>query len=265
MRDGKTMDIGEKLKQVRLIQGKSQREMIDDYFDRSFYSRVENGKNGIAAEDLINILQKNNASIINFVSDFGDVQPKNKRYQEKIEQAFAAKDINKLRAIQEDDDFTNKIAKDVIELMIVELENKIDKHKKLISCLKNYIYKLDKWDGDSLWVLSYTMFIYQFNDLEGIMGSIFSKYQNSKIIDNEIIRLLARISVNYLQICLRRDKAKTQINKTLYFLNKLPDISEITLYKLYGVFCQAKYEKDEKTCNYILEILKECGYANCIK
>lgn len=61
------MEVGEKLRQLRLLQGKSQKDMIDGYLDRSFYSRVENNKNSIAAEDLINILQNNNISIVRVV------------------------------------------------------------------------------------------------------------------------------------------------------------------------------------------------------
>ena len=38
------MDIGEKLRQIRLLQGKTQKEMNGNYFDRSFYSRIENGR-----------------------------------------------------------------------------------------------------------------------------------------------------------------------------------------------------------------------------
>ena len=62
------MDIGEKLRQIRLLQGKTQKEMNGNYFDRSFYSRIENGENNIAAKDLIKILQKNNISVVDFKS-----------------------------------------------------------------------------------------------------------------------------------------------------------------------------------------------------
>ena len=115
---------------------------------------------------------------------------------------------------------------------------------------------MDKWDEDSLWILSYTMFIYDFNDLEGIVDSIFNKYQFHKIRDSKIIYLLAQIAINYLNICLEQDRVKAQIKRTLTFLEDLPNIDEIALYKMYGTCYQEKYNKRDYA-----NILKECGYG----
>lgn len=250
------MEVGEKLRQLRLLQGKSQKDMIDGYLDRSFYSRVENNKNSIAAEDLINILQNNNISIVDFFNSFGDANPKNQIYQKKIESAFMEKDIDELKSIKEDNNFTNKIIKDVAELMLAKFENNSNKYGELRQRFKKYIYHLDKWDEDSLWTLSYTMFIYDFNDLEGIVDSIFNKYQFHKVRDSKIIYLLAQIAINYLKICLEQDRVKAQIKRTLTFLEDLPNIDEIALYKMYGTCYQEKYNKRDYE-----NILKECGYG----
>ena len=115
------MDIGEKLRQIRLLQGKTQKEMNGNYFDRSFYSRIENGENNIAAKDLIKILQKNNISVVDFLCDYGDILPKEQIYQRRIENAYALKDIDKLKEIQNDTKYTNQIVKSIIELMIAKL------------------------------------------------------------------------------------------------------------------------------------------------
>lgn len=85
------MEIGDRLKQLRLLQGKTQKEMSDGCLDRSFYSRVENNKNSIVVEDLISILRSNNISIVDFFNSFGETQPKNHIYQEMIETAFVEK------------------------------------------------------------------------------------------------------------------------------------------------------------------------------
>ena len=103
------MDIGEKLRQIRLLQGKTQKEMNGNYFDRSFYSRIENGENNIAAKDLIKILQKNNISVVDFLCDYGDILPKEQIYQRRIENAYALKDIDKLKEIQNDTKYLSLI------------------------------------------------------------------------------------------------------------------------------------------------------------
>ena len=250
------MEIGDRLKQLRLLQGKSQKEMIDGCLDRSFYSRVENNKNSIVTEDLINILRSNNISVVDFFNGFGDIQPKSRVYQEKVERAFAQKDIDELQAIRGDATFTNQIIKDVAGLLIAKLENKTDEYEKLREKFKKYIYHLDKWDEDSLWILSYTMFVYDFSDLEGVVDSIFNKYQHDRVNDSEIVYLLAQIAVNYLKICSKQDKVKAQVQKTLTFLDALPNISEIALYKMYGICYQSNNHN-----NYCKEILKEIGYG----
>ena len=160
------MDIGEKLRQIRLLQGKTQKEMNGNYFDRSFYSRIENGENNIAAKDLIKILQKNNISVVDFLCDYGDILPKEQIYQRRIENAYALKDIDKLKEIQNDTKYTNQIVKSIIELMIAKLENKSEKYPKLRRTFKKYIYNLNKWDKSSLWILEYSMFIYNFGTVK---------------------------------------------------------------------------------------------------
>lgn len=254
------MEIGDRLKQLRLLQGKTQKEMSDGCLDRSFYSRVENNKNSIVVEDLISILRSNNISIVDFFNSFGETQPKNHIYQEMIETAFVEKNINKLQAIQRDATFTNQIIKYVAELLIVKLENRTNEYEKLREKFKKYIYHLDKWDEDSLWILAYIMFVYDFGDLEWVVDSIFNKFQHDRINDSKIVYLLAQISVDYLKICSKQDKAKAQVQKTLDFLDDLPNISEIALYKMYGICCQStNHKKDYEN------ILKESGYERYFK
>lgn len=256
------MEIGKKLKEIRLFQGKSQKEMIAGNFDRSFYSRIESGQNDIAAEYLIKILQKNNISVVDFFSDFGDAEPKNRIYQAKIEEAYVAKNINELKEIKNDPNFTNQVVKKMIELLIAKLECKSYKYAKLRDYFKKYIYDLNKWDENSLWMLAYSMFIYNFSDLEGIVDSIFKKYQNIDLTDKQTLKLLAKIAVDYLNICLNKKKLELQIKETLTFLDKLPDIDEIALYKMYGVFYRSMRNKDIKNCETIIEILNNCGYSD---
>ena len=256
------MDIGEKLRQIRLLQGKTQKEMNGNYFDRSFYSRIENGENNIAAKDLIKILQKNNISVVDFLCDYGDIRPKEQIYQRRIENAYALKDIDKLKEIQNDTKYTNQIVKSIIELMIAKLENKSEKYPKLRRTFKKYIYNLNKGDESSLWILEYSMFIYNFSDLEGIIDSIFNKYQNTKLMSDKVIQLLAKISTNYLNICLQQKKGGIQIKKTLNFIDKLPSIDEIAIYKICSAFYRAMLSKKNEDCKNILDVLNECGCNN---
>ena len=103
-----------------------------------------------------------------------------------------------------------------------------------------------------------------------VLGGLTIPRYPCEIIDGKVINnqgedktkeyLLAQISVNYLKICSKQDKAKAQVQKTLDFLDDLPNISEIALYKMYGICCQStNHKKDYEN------ILKESGYERYFK
>lgn len=59
-------------------------------------------------------------------------------------------------------------------------------------------------------------------------------------------------------------KAEIQIKKTLNFIDKLPSINEIAVYKICSTFYRAMLNKKDKDCKNILDILNECGCNECI-
>lgn len=95
------MQIGEALRTERIKLGLTQNEMSSDIVSRSFYAKVEAGKNKIAADRLFRILFLHNIDI----SEFNDLIQKtynsdenNLRndLEEKMAEAFSNKDVDSL-------------------------------------------------------------------------------------------------------------------------------------------------------------------------
>ncbi|WP_281829715.1 MULTISPECIES: helix-turn-helix domain-containing protein [Lactobacillus] len=115
------MQIGDRLKQMRLFLGLDKKKMAAGIIDQSFYSRVENNQNEIRVETLLALLKAHNISLLDFLKDSGDTKPKNLPYQEIIEAAYSEKNAASLIAILNDPNFTNQKYKQVISLLLTDL------------------------------------------------------------------------------------------------------------------------------------------------
>lgn len=141
--------------------------------------------------------------------------------------------------------------------MIVKLQGKIKYFSnKSKSKLKQTFLQIEKWDADSLWILANSMEIYKIDDLEGMVNSIFHGFVDFKKYDDEIIKLLATIAVNYLQICSVHKNLEQEAEKAVNYLDRLPCITSIILEKVNGKFFEAVQDGDYFTAKEILYFLK---------
>ena len=254
------MRMGDKLKQIRLSLGLDQTQMSKGIMDRSFYSRIESNDNKIRLHYLLALLAKNHVPLLEFLDGFGNVEPKNRWYQEQIEIAFFTNDVDTLKQIREDKQFTNLRVKQVIELLLTELnDHSFPYSNKTARKLKYHIFKTGKWDQDSLWILSMSMILYNFHDLVGIIDSIFNKYNKSNYQDEYSLRLLANIAVRFAAICYY-NKQENEFKLATDFLNKLPASSKLLMQKLMGRYFEAKFSNDQEQQYAIKTILDLTGY-----
>ena len=152
------MQIDEKLLAVRKKLGLSKAQMADGVIDPSYYSRVERGESNISATDLIGLLQKHNVSVIDFLSEFGDIQPKIEVYQRQALKAFNNKDLEKLEEIKNDPQLNYVILKKIAEGMLDYLTT--GKKVEISSDLKSYLSNVDHWSDYDLWNLWVCLQVY---------------------------------------------------------------------------------------------------------
>lgn len=253
------MTIGERLMSVRLSLGLTRKEFAHDVVDSSFLAYVENNKSNIRIATLVAILQKNDVSVIDFLSNIGGVnsQPINSVYRSKASEAFFRHDINALKEIVADPKCTSQVIKQVVQLMIAKLQKEVScfpnktKHK-----LKRTFLQIEQWDVDSLWVLANSMEIYRPDELEGVVNSVFHSFVDFKEYNEDIIELLATIAVNYLKICFKNQSSDQELKKAIDYLNKLPCITSIVFQKIEGKFFEAIQNSDYVLAKEISQFLK---------
>lgn len=251
------MTIGEKIKEVRLFLGLNRKEFVHEIIDESYLASIEKGKSEIRAIDLIAILQQNNLSVISFLSGFGNTQPSLSIYEDEASNAFFAHDIQKLNQIS--NACSNEVIKDVIQLMIAKLNKQLSSfsnHEK--EKIKKIFWQMEKWDSDSLWIMSNVMEIYNFDELEGMVHSVWHSFNSfSKYKDRDRdIKLLATITFNYLQICLTQvKKNQSEIEKAGAFLAQLPSIPAIAYEKIKGEYALILNQSDYKNAEEVIKVL----------
>lgn len=252
--------VGEKLQLMRLSLGLNQTEMTNKVISRSFYSRVENNKSNVNIEDLLAILNIQGISVIDFFADFVNNHSHKYLFQERITSSFNINDIDGLKQIKADPNLTDIRIKQILEYMINKLIGNVSVPSVVKNNLKHDILQFDKWDEESLWIFSNVMDLYNFSELQGMVNSIFNHYKKSKMCEEYSLQLIALIAVQYLHLCSKQGNAVLEIKKTCNYLEKLPYVNKIFLFKLIGSYYKAMSNGDNESADNILQLVKDCGY-----
>lgn len=255
------MLVGDELKELRQKNNLTQREMVAGVMDHSAYARVEANKSKISSENFIQIFQKNNFSIIDFMKNFGDTSLKNKTYQDQVMLAYLRKDIAALEKLVADPALNISYIKWAIELMLEKL-NGCPVNQKLVAKLKNTMLKIDNWDENSLWILLVIMPEFEFQDLRSLADSIFKDFEDCSSKNVELINALASVAVAYIKICQKEDHYDSECKKAIKLLKHLPAISEIFLQKILGTYYEAKLDGDQELVDKITDLLEGSDNLN---
>ena len=260
------MTMGEKLMALRLSLGLNKKDFAHGIINSSYLASIEKGESEIRAIDLIEILQQHNLSIISFLVDFGDVKSNLAVYEHEADNTVFAQDTQRL--IQIGDLCPNTLIKEVIQLMVAKLDgNLADFPKDIQTKIKKIFWKIEKWDINSLWILSNVMEIYSFDDLEGLVHSVFHNLVYFSDYEDETIKLLATITYNYLRICftynyLRICLTQVRVNeqevkKASLYLRKIPSIPAVAYEKMKGDYILALHYSYYTTAEEIDKVLKK--------
>lgn len=251
------MTIGEELKRQRLSLGLNRKQFANGIINDSYLAYVENGKSEIRASDLLAILKQNKLSVLSFLASLGDVQTSFAFYEQEADAAFFDHNLLKLKKLS--DSCPNTVIKDVMQLMIAKLNDNFANFPNYIKAkIRKTLWETESWTPDSLWIFSNAMEIYNFDELEGLVSSLIHNFSKFSKYDDRIIKLLATITLNYLQICLSQGKVQEQeVIKASDYLAKMPAISIITFEKMKGKYLLAIYRADNQTAAKIDKVLKK--------
>lgn len=220
--------IGENLKNIRLSLKLTRKEFAQGVMDSSYLAHIEKNKNEIRAITLVKLLDQNDLSILDFLSQYGNTEKKNEIYEEQASQAFFNRDVNALDELLENSAYPNLIIRQVVCLMRDKLINQkcefSNSRKKMI---KRFLLAIDSWNDDCLWVIANALEVFEEDEVCGIISLIARNYTDFDKYSDRRIKLLAQIIMNFLDLCLKHKIPIWKIDKIFSYMDKLPNRSVI--------------------------------------
>lgn len=249
------MEIGEKLRVLRRSLGLTQQQMVAGKMDRSFYSRIEGGKNTITANDLLKVLKVHNVSALEFLKDEQVGTVDSWDYQDQLVEAYFARDAEKLSELQQILEVKDSKLKLAAEFLQAKLNGKVEELSVEDKQQMRYIvFQISYVDSEMLWYLFVFMDLYDFDELQGLVNSIFKKFKRLKNCDSRTLQMMAIVGVRYLKFC-KKYHADKELAKTASFISKLPTNENTFLAKAVSL-CLTGKDEDHTLAFY----LREVGY-----
>ena len=240
--------IGSKLKKLRHDLGLTQKEMAADVISVSFYSKVERGFHDIGAEELIQILEKHGVSFQEFFSETEQKKINTKKLNALVNNLIKAANedndiqisdiINQLEKIEPQ---TSLIKSLILQAKVISETHSDDSFEKLTNKEKNEIKKIvfqkdiDENGYLRIVLLSNTMELYSIDESTFLIKSIIRRYQDTTKLEKNILIALSILMVNYVDICLQKNKISL-CEEPLNYLKELPNVIELAFTKILGKY-----------------------------
>ena len=271
------MQIGEALRTERIKLGLTQNEMSSDIVSRSFYAKVEAGKNKIAADRLFRILFLHNIDI----SEFNDLIQKtynsdenNLRndLEEKMAEAFSNKDVDSLteycqKIIASTSDNILKLrALVTVAYFKGDLKSIDDATKQK---LKEEFDEGNNWTvrPDLLRLFANTMPLWAQDELDFWVGRLLSSVRKTKFSSLMLERYL-RIFENYLVTCydrkIRNNTHGNHVEEIIKYIIANTDTYYLMIYRINALYMRALFTNQYQEAEEIKKDMKKYGYENMI-
>ena len=266
------MTIGQALKSYRLHAGMDQKEMAAGIVSQSFYSKVERGMHGIDTNLLIKILTAHHFDVVSFFSHLTNQDKNifNSYYEIESEITFAknTKNLTKLKEIEE----RLKQEEDLPDCLKFRLELAFawvtHSNERISSELRQKLKKLiinDDWDRTSYYFLSQAIILLSIEEADQLVQSAFKAFTKHPATDPFTLQFVSWIAVNYLNCCYHAQADKMYTVKAIAFLRQLPVTPEIGFSNILATYYEALFNRDQKTVNEIIDILKKDKYIALIQ
>ena len=273
------MTIGEALKQIRHELYLTQEQMCAGVVTRSFYAKVESGRNRISADKLTEILFEHDIDITYFYQLLRNTYSSQSKLKEndlnqKMNQAFNSGKIElieqnyhkillqsnssilKLRAmisVANLKDELNLIDPKVIEMLFVEFDEG-----------PNWMTR-----PDLLRLFTDTMPLWDSSDLSFFIGRLLAKVQKEHNIPELLQERYLRVFENYLAVYYKKNNpVKTidvNVQKTFDYILNLEPTVHFLLYKIAAVYLQNLFLGNKEEAQKIKDEMKKYGYQDIVK
>lgn len=255
--------IGNRLKKTRVLMELTQTEMSADAISESFYSKVERNLTDINAADMTIILNAHQVSFRDFFEGEKNLLPKKRALWKKLIVAFNRQDLKSLKKInyQSIEKYNLEL---VYKLVNAELTHQVNQLSPALKRkVKTDLLQIGNWNTESLWKLGIALPLYNIDELDFLIKSVFEYYRDSKFKADELIAI-ANLMIGYLKECYKNGRLDL-IKQVKVDLNKLPTSTLLALPKILINYYLALLEENVQKAIRIEDVLKKCGYGDCVK
>ncbi|MGK4035443.1 helix-turn-helix transcriptional regulator [Lactobacillus crispatus] len=273
------MTIGEALKQIRHELYLTQEQMCAGVVTRSFYAKVESGRNRISADKLTEILFEHDIDITYFYQLLRNTYSSQSKLKEndlnqKMNQAFNS---GKIELIEQN-----------YHKILLQSNSSILKLRAMISVanLKDELNLIDpkvkeklfvEFDEGANWMtrpdllrlFTDTMPLWDSSDLSFFIGRLLAKVQKEHNIPELLQERYLRVFENYLAVYYKKNNPVKTIDVNVqkifdYILNLEPTV-HFLLYKIAAVYLQNLFLGKKEEAQKIKDEMKKYGYQDIVK
>lgn len=273
------MTIGEALKQIRHELYLTQEQMCAGVVTRSFYAKVESGRNRISADKLTEILFEHDIDITYFYQLLRNTYSSQSKLKEndlnqKMNQAFNS---GKIELIEQN-----------YHKILLQSNSSILKLRAMISVanLKDELNLIDpkvkeklfvEFDEGANWMtrpdllrlFTDTMPLWDSSDLSFFIGRLLAKVQKEHNIPELLQERYLRVFENYLAVYYKKNNPiKTidvNVQKTFDYILNLEPTVHFLLYKVAAVYLQNLFLGNKEEAQKIKNEMKKYGYQDIVK
>lgn len=273
------MTIGEALKQIRHELYLTQEQMCAGVVTRSFYAKVESGRNRISADKLTEILFEHDIDITYFYQLLRNTYSSQSKLKEndlnqKMNQAFNS---GKIELIEQN-----------YHKILLQSNSNILKLRAMISVanLKDELNLIDpkvkeklfvEFDEGANWMtrpdllrlFTDTMPLWDSSDLSFFIGRLLAKVQKEHNIPELLQERYLRVFENYLAVYYKKNNpVKTidvNVQKTFDYILNLEPTVHFLLYKIAAVYLQNLFLGKKEEAQKIKDEMKKYGYQDIVK
>lgn len=273
------MTIGEALKQIRHELYLTQEQMCVGVVTRSFYAKVESGRNRISADKLTEILFEHDIDITYFYQLLRNTYSSQSKLKEndlnqKMNQAFNS---GKIELIEQN-----------YHKILLQSNSSILKLRAMISVanLKDELNLIDpkvkeklfvEFDEGANWMnrpdllrlFTDTMPLWDSSDLSFFIGRLLAKVQKEHNIPELLQERYLRVFENYLAVYYKKNNpVKTidvNVQKTFDYILNLEPTVHFLLYKIAAVYLQNLFLGNKEEAQKIKNEMKKYGYQDIVK
>lgn len=245
------MEIGKALKHFRTIKNLRQVDFVHGVVSVPFYSKVEHGEHRISAEDLFEILSKNEIPIETFMNLVASYQVEDHEAQMRqlIYQHFYNGDIKALKKLLKDTQNTSLPTPTLwiaqLKTTIANLEGTFTQLEQIeIHLIYEEIIRIESWTPYSLMLFANTLYLFPFERATLLIQTILRPKTLQRLNkDNRSKQIILTICLNYIALCIKHQK-KSEIKQPLQVLRDAPNLPELFFYKVMALFYETLLQSD---------------------